>query len=236
MTTARAIFFDAADTLFRVKGSVGAIYADVARRYGSLVGPDRVERAFHEVFSAAPPLAFPDAVPGTIRRLEKEWWRDVVRGVFHRVGMIQRFDEYFEELFRFFAGARGWELFPETAEVLRKLRATGFVLGTITNFDSRIYTVLSELRIFDSLDSVTHSSREGAAKPHPKIFAKALMEHDLIPAQAIHVGNSLSEDVEGARASGMTPVYLSRDGSAGPEGILTIRSLGELLTRVSFDD
>jgi FMN phosphatase YigB (HAD superfamily) len=43
----------------------------------------------------------------------------------------------------------------------------------------------------------------------------------------LHVGDSLSEDVAGARASGISPLLLRRDGTQEP-GVRTITSLAEL--------
>ena len=48
------------------------------------------------------------------------------------------------------------------------------------------------------------------------------------PEQAVHVGDSVEEDVAGARAAGIAPVLLRRDGRPGPPGVRTIASLAEL--------
>jgi putative hydrolase of the HAD superfamily len=48
------------------------------------------------------------------------------------------------------------------------------------------------------------------------------------PAEAVHVGDSPAEDVEGARAAGVRPVLLARDRRPGPAGVPTIASLAEL--------
>ena len=103
---AKAIFFDAVGTLFQVRGGVGQIYWEIAKPYGVRATPEAIERAFQEVFPKAPPLAFSRLQSGLLRRSEKEWWRNVVLEVFHRVGMIRRFDAFFEEVFRAFAGIR----------------------------------------------------------------------------------------------------------------------------------
>jgi FMN phosphatase YigB (HAD superfamily) len=48
------------------------------------------------------------------------------------------------------------------------------------------------------------------------------------PADALHVGDSLAEDVAGARAAGIAALLLVRDGTPAPAGVETIRSLREL--------
>ncbi|HTN42950.1 MAG TPA: HAD-IA family hydrolase [Nitrospiria bacterium] len=230
---ARAIFFDAVGTLFHVRGGVGQVYWEIARPYGVRTTPEAIEQAFHEIFPKAPPLVFSRLQAGLLRRSEKKWWYAVVLEVFRRVGMIRNFDQYFEEVFRAFAGIRGWELYPETRDALHDLKKAGFVLGVISNFDSRILTVCTDLEIFEYLDSIQISSREGAAKPDPQIFLKALQHHNLQPREAVHVGDSLKDDVKGAAAAGLIPIYLNRSHHPeAPEGVLSIETLTEILSSV----
>ena len=69
----------------------------------------------------------------------------------------------------------------------------------------------------------------GACKPDKAIFDKALEVAGIKADEAVHIGDSMTSDVEAARAAGITPVYICRNGSAGvPEGVRVIRSLDEL--------
>jgi putative hydrolase of the HAD superfamily len=225
----RAVFFDAAGTLLHVRGSVGKIYWELAKPHGIQSTPDLIEKAFQDVFETSPPPAFPNLQPGLIRKTEKQWWRDVVSRVFHQVGGIERFDEYFEKVFEFFSSSRGWELYPETKQVLGALKDRGLVIGIVSNFDSRIYPVLSELGIFPLIDSVHLSTHEGSAKPDVAIFKKALEAHSLHPKEALHVGDSFKEDIQGALAAGLGAIYVNRQVSREPEYIPTISNLKDLL-------
>ena len=226
---AKAVFFDAVGTLFRVRGGVGQIYWEMARPYGGTATPEALDLAFHEVFRTAPPLVFSRIQSRLLRRSEKDWWHAVVKEVFRRVGMVRKFDLYFDEVYRAFSGIRGWELYPETRRVLKDLKKRNFIVGIISNFDTRLLTVCTDLRIFEFIDSIQISSRAGYAKPHPKIFKMALAQHDLAPRDAIHVGDNLDEDVHGSRSAGMFSVYLNRSRSAQPKGTITISDLTELL-------
>src|SRR5262245_23458173 len=53
----RAVLFDAAETLFSTRGSVGEIYAGVARQFGSQAEPDGIQAAFARHFRGAGPLS-----------------------------------------------------------------------------------------------------------------------------------------------------------------------------------
>src|SRR5262245_46574853 len=134
----RAVLFDAAETLFSTRGSVGEIYAGVARQFGSQAEPKVIQAAFARHFRGAGPLSVQD---------QKRWWKDVVYRVFSDVGMVDNFDEFFERLYDKFRDSQGWVLFPETYDVLKQLQGFGLKLGIISNFDSRIYSVLDALGI-----------------------------------------------------------------------------------------
>lgn len=64
------------------------------------------------------------------------------------------------------------------------------------------------------------------------IFMRALELANALPDKALHVGDSLEANVEGAQAAGIAALLLMRQGSGGnamPNGIATITSLRELL-------
>nr|MCR5775759.1 HAD-IA family hydrolase [Lachnospiraceae bacterium] len=67
-----------------------------------------------------------------------------------------------------------------------------------------------------------------ACKPNRAIFEKAMELAGVSPEECIHIGDSITSDVEPAKAIGITPIYLSRKGDKGPEGIRVIRSLDEM--------
>jgi putative hydrolase of the HAD superfamily len=227
----RAVFFDAADTLFHVKGSVGEVYVRHARKYGVTAGDAVVQQAFAKAFADAPPPVFAVSDPQGIKSCERMWWFDVVHNVFYRVGMFEGFDEYFDEVFAYFSRPASWELYPDAMPALRALEARGIEMGIISNFDSRLYEILVGLGIDRYFESVTISSFAGAAKPSSRIFQRALRKHGVAAREAMHVGNSLREDAQAAAAAGLGGVFLDRTGKTERrQDLLTITSLRELVT------
>lgn len=228
----RVIFFDAADTLFHVKGSVGEVYRSHALKYGVTAEREVIRRAFAKAFADAPPPVFAVSDPQEIKSCERMWWFDVVHNVFYRVGMFEGFDEYFEDVFAYFSRPESWELYPDAVPVLRALEARGIERGIVSNFDSRLYDILIGLGIDRFFESVTISSSAGAAKPSAKIFQRALHKHGVGASEAVHVGNSLREDALAAVAAGLGGVYLDRTGGGTErrQDVITISSLNELLT------
>ena len=228
----RVVFFDAADTLFHVQGSVAEMYLHHAVQFGFRQKPDSVTeiaQAFRRAFHEAPPPVFAVTEPVQIKQSERLWWFDIVHHVFYRVGMFQRFDEFFDQVFCAFEDHRAWRLFPETTAVLAQLKARDLELGIISNFDSRLFPVMRGLGIADDFDTITISSLAHAAKPAPKIFHTALEKHAVEPEEALHVGDSLREDVEGARKAGLHAALVNRDGRRQASEIPTLTSLGDLL-------
>ena len=99
------------------------------------------------------------------------------------------FESYFEELYAHFAQPGVWAAYPEAPGVLAELRARGFKLGVISNFDGRLRTVLRGLDLASCFASVTISSEVGVDKPDPKIFQHALKALQVSAAQTVHVGD-----------------------------------------------
>ncbi|HEV8539760.1 MAG TPA: HAD-IA family hydrolase [Nitrospiraceae bacterium] len=218
MSQIQVIFFDAAGTLFRVKGSVAEVYLQYAEKYGvkrtsNLI--DAINAAFARAFHDAPPPVFRVTDPSEIKQCERLWWFDIVHNVFYRIGMIDRFDDYFEEVFHAFDGPKHWVLYPETFGVLKELKSRGYELGIISNFDSRLFNVLRGLGLADLFNTVTISSLAHAAKPASQIFRLALEKHAADPDEAVHVGDSVRDDADGARLAGLHAVLLKRDASSG---------------------
>jgi putative hydrolase of the HAD superfamily len=228
----RVVFFDAAETLFHVNGSVADIYLRHAVTFGYQQKQDSISlitEAFRRAFHDAPPPVFAATEPAQIKQSERLWWFDVVHNVFYRVGMFDRFDEFFDHVYEVFADPRSWKLFPEVLPVLDALRRRGLELGIVSNFDSRLFDVLRGLGIAELFDTVTISSLAHAAKPSPKIFELALEQHAVEPGEAMHVGDSVRDDVEGATKVGLSAVLLVREEKPAPPGIRTIRTLEELI-------
>ena len=133
-----------------------------------------------------------------------------------------------------FEDPRSWAVFPETHTVLTRLRKEGFELGIVSNFDTRIFSVIQGLGIDRLFDTVTIASLARAAKPAPKIFEIALEKHAIDPDEAMHVGDSVRDDVEGATKAGLTGVLLDRTGRSQASGGIVIRTLEELLPLVGI--
>lgn len=206
----QAIFFDAGGTLFRPFPSVGHYYSEVATRHGCRVSAEAVEAAFHSVWSRHDKIG--DLKGPCDEKVEKEFWRKIVTEVFKDFGGFRAFDDFFNELHDLFARPEVWKLFPETEEVLRALKKKNYIIGLVSNWDSRLLKLCAGLGLDPYLDFKVISAMFGAAKPDPKIFREAV-RLSKVPAEAVvHVGDSLEDDIRGAHEAGIRSIWLDRSG------------------------
>ena len=87
----------------------------------------------------------------------------------------------------------------------------GLVLGLISNMNKGSQQILSNFNLLGHLDFAVTSLEIGVEKPHEQIFQAALVKADVDPQDAMHVGDQILSDVEGAKNAGILPVLIDRD-------------------------
>ncbi len=205
----RAVLFDAAGTLIELCEPVGETYARVARDFGVALPAWRVDDAFRRIFARAEPMVFPDAAPGEVDALEREWWRGIVRSTFLAADSTRRFDDFdafFEKLYALFSEPGTWRPRAGAPELLRELRTRGLATAVVSNFDRRLPGILAGLGRARWLDAVVLPADAGAAKPDRRIFALALARLGVPASEAVYVGDDEDRDVAGARAAGLEAI------------------------------
>jgi putative hydrolase of the HAD superfamily len=121
--------------------------------------------------------------------------------------------------------------FPDALRGLDELRRRGHALVVASNWDCSLPDWLGPTGLLDLVDGVVTSADAGAAKPDPAVFERALALAGVDGAGAVHVGDSLENDVAGARALGIRAILVRREGER-PPGVETVRALTELPTLV----
>jgi len=117
--------------------------------------------------------------------------------------------------------------YPDVVPALRALRERGLRLVVVSNWDCSLPWWLERAGLAPLLDGAVSSAAVGEAKPAAAVFAQGLRVAEAAPDRALHVGDSLAADVEGARGAGVRALLLVRDGEP-PDGVAAIRSLAEL--------
>lgn len=213
MDKPKVIFLDAVGTLFGVKGSVGEVYSQIAQGFGVNVTADALNSAFNDAFQTSPPPVFPDVAEMDIPQYEFAWWRAIAQTTFNSAGVMSQFTDFeafFTELYIHFGTAEPWVVYPDVITALINWRRKGIELGIISNFDSRLYSVLQDLELREFFGSITISTQVGAAKPDAKIFTTALAKHNCPANAAWHIGDSKTDDYQGAKAAGMRGIWINR--------------------------
>jgi len=228
----RHVFFDLGNTLIHPDPPVGQAYAMALTRRGIPADPEEVARKFQSGIDAMKLRHAGSSTPpyGSSEEEARRWWHEVVRLSLHPHCTGAQLEEAFGELWDHFALPSSWRVDGEALPTIHALREAGVGTGLISNWDARAERLLEDLALAPLLDPALISYAAGVEKPDPRIFLKALELCGVRAAEAIHVGDSLHQDVAGAQAAGIKPVWL-RAGRAAepPPEVAAISSLREVL-------
>jgi putative hydrolase of the HAD superfamily len=123
------------------------------------------------------------------------------------------------------------ETFEDAAPILDALRGQ-YRLALVTNGASCLQREKFEASgLTDRFDAVVVSGDLRRAKPDPAVYAHALDALGARPAEAVMVGDSLRNDVDGPVAAGLRGIWLNRAGEPRPAGrddVVEIADLHEL--------
>jgi HAD superfamily hydrolase (TIGR01549 family) len=207
----RAIFFDVDFTLIHPGPMFGAEgYRAFSERYGISVDPTAFGRA---VAGAAPILDDPEGAA-----YDPELYVKYTRDIIERMGGAgDRLDDCAREIYREWAACRHFELYDEVPEVLRRLVGAGVRVGLISNSHRCLASFESHFELRGLVAAAVSSSEHGFMKPHPSIFLAALALVNVPASDAVMVGDSVRQDVEGALKVGMRAMLLHRTGSPHPQ-------------------
>ncbi len=120
-------------------------------------------------------------------------------------------------------------------DVLFDLRRR-YALGVLSNSPCHRMVVerLEEEGIRDLFSTIVTSELVGVVKPHPDIFKEALRSLDVSPEEAVMIGDSLNDDIEGAKRVGMKTVLVGRSSSSLCDAVVTsFDELPEVLEAIS---
>jgi putative hydrolase of the HAD superfamily len=203
LTTLRAVLFDVDFTLCRPGPELSADrYARIAARHGITLDPSRYETAREAAvlnLKRHPELLHDDTI-----------WHRFTEEIFIGMGGSEDIaSECATEIERGWEVSENFELFEDAIPVLEEVRAASLRIGLVSNGirDLTEFVVHHRLEVDAIVDSRTH----GRVKPHPTIFRAALTVLGVDAREATMVGDSLEEDIEGARALGMRAILIDRE-------------------------
>lgn len=216
----RAVTFDVGGTLIECWPSVGHVYAEVAARNGhTSLSADILNKNFKSAWRKFRNFKHTRAD-----------WSALVDTTFR--GLVEPLPSktFFLELYDRFSEPDAWRIFDDVVPALEILKTRGQKLGIVSNWDERLRPLLAKLKLDAYFKTVIVSIEVGARKPACPPFHLACAALGTLPAETLHVGDSLETDVEGARSAGLQARLLTREGPgrAAPGAIRSLRELDKI--------
>jgi putative hydrolase of the HAD superfamily len=219
----QAVLFDVDFTLARPGPELGPEgYVRAGERHGLTLEPAR--------YQAARDVALVD-----LRRhpeLEHDdeiWFRFTERIVRGMGGDADSAYDCAVEITRAWERHENFEIYDDVPDALAALRSAELRIGLVSNSsrDVREFARHHGLEVDAGISSFHH----GRTKPHASIFRAVLDLLAVEPADAVMVGDTIADDIEGALALGMRAILVDREGvNAGFEPrIETLNDLPPLL-------
>jgi FMN hydrolase / 5-amino-6-(5-phospho-D-ribitylamino)uracil phosphatase len=199
----RAVLFDVDFTLCRPGPELSPDrYARIAARHGIQLDTsryDEVREAAVSNLKRHPELLHDDTI-----------WHVFTEEIFVGLGGPQELAaSCATEIEQGWEIAENFELYEDVPPVLEELRSARLGIGLVSNGIRDLHAFVAHHRL--DVDAIVDSRRHGRVKPHPTIFQSALGQLGVAASEAVMVGDSLAEDVEGAEALGMRAVLVDRE-------------------------
>ena len=204
----KAVVFDVDFTLARPGPDLGPEgYRRLGERYGLTLDPARYEEARREAFT-------------TLKRHpeldhDEEIWVLFTQRIIEGMGGVGDTYGAAVEMEDAWSHARHFELYDDALPTLDVLRAHGLKIGLLSNSARDLDEFVRHHGL--AVDAVLTSRSHGKTKPHETIFRRMLELLEVSAGEAVMVGDTIEDDIEGARAVGMHALLLDREGRYAPD-------------------
>ena len=221
----RAVFFDAGATLIHPDPPIEAVYAREFAADGARFTDEDLMRALTRAWEEVHANAETNRYGGV--RGEPDFWRAFLNRVRFFVDGGSVSAAAFERLARHFRNPAAWAVYDDVLSTLDELARRDLKLAVVSNWDSFLPKLLTALGLDRFFPVVAVSAIEETGKPGAEIFHRACRRLAVEPSEALHVGDSIAEDFDGARAAGLSAVLLDRL-DRHPQINNRVRSLSEV--------
>ena len=232
----KAIFFDFGGTLMDAESDIIAhlhIMKDIIQKYRlSAIPKDMVNK--YNSFLFTRDMTLLDCDPNeTLFSTLRESTEKAFRGVLAEYNIqaseedIQWFKKSFLKNHKKYI-----RLFPETFEIIQKIKEINIHLGVISDIDKDYQEFQFKVFGIDKMfDSITTSEEVQLYKPEPKIFQVALNKAECKGEESIIIGDSYKKDIIGGKNMGMTTIWINTfrmDGKDKEKADFTVTYLKEI--------
>ena len=163
---------------------------------------ERAEESVKSHLQANPPLELVDQELFT--NFMKEMYRSVLQTTQYPADVEEGVDWLWNEWLH---GER-IRLFDDSLWALKRLKAAGFKLGVVSNWDNTFDATMQRLGVADLFDFKIASVRVGMSKPNPDIFRYALDRTGASPEGSWFLGDQIPVDILPTQQMGFAAMFV----------------------------
>lgn len=213
----QAVFFDVGNTLLYAHPSVSEVCRQVLAEAGHVRDLDAIDSFMPLVDAYYEERYAEDDAFWTDEERTSSVWVGMYSLLCKKLGVEDEAMAIARRVYDEFGRPDRWALYTDVRPAFERLRSAGLRVGIISNWDSRLVSLLNGLGLGDVLDDIVSSADVRLHKPDPRIFELACSRVGVSPESAAHVGDHHYADILGARAVGMHAILIDRHGTACAE-------------------
>lgn len=204
-----AVFFDAGGTLIHTDPRTWL--PPVLERFGERADWARLPEVLPPLF-----YWYDEAhLAADTREKAVALWREFDRRLLLGLG-VKRAEAIADWLVEHWAGEDLWPRTPGTPEVIHELKARGYRLAVVSNWDVLLPEILEAMGLDGVFEAVVVSAALGVKKPHPAIYQAALDAMGVVPERVLFVGDRVDADVEAPKKLGMQAMQVAPETGLWP--------------------
>jgi putative hydrolase of the HAD superfamily len=207
----KAVFFDVGQTLLDAAPD-GESFSAIACEMGFDVTPEMVLAHTSAMYGRYNEHYSRDSSFWDDHERARSVWVDAYTLLYSLLGLGDAAGEAARRAYDFYFNPGAWRPYGDVTDVLGELAGRGYKLGLISNWDRSLTAVIDGLGLSEIMSCIISSADVGMHKPAPAIFELALIRLGVRVGEAVHVGDHLQADVEGAMAAGLGAVLIDRYG------------------------
>ncbi len=228
-----AVFFDADDTLYRVRESVGHHYAPILANHGLHFTQSEIDAVTPQAWKAIEEDYYNVKEHyHTSHERDSAIWRNYLEQVLFGLDVYPSqsdFEALYSDIHSHFATEDSRELHDFVVDFLYELNQLSFTTGVLTNNDRRIHKLIPDLGISEHLDYVFCAGDLGCRKPSQEVFKEIAKRIRVSPEKILYIGDSLDADYHGARNAGWQAVWYNRKKKELHEDVLHVYCFSEMI-------
>lgn len=222
MTIIKAVLFDLGGTIIESTGPPKA-YETISK----ILCSHGVKRPLRQIAAAHTKAGNMDATQ--LAALEREYWVCCNLTMLQELGVRKNTLDLARAIDKEWYDYVELAILPDALQMLHALHERAFKLGIISNgLEEELDLVLRKIGLEKFFDIVVGIDTFRSSKPDKSIFKSTVKKLEVLPHEALFVGDSVEKDYEGARGAGLKALLIDREDEYMNTCVETIRSLSEL--------